>query len=302
MNEWVAARINNMTRLMVVIVISGGLAHGIKSFNDASVIPAHLRASKSIFENLSVQDAYDFLNPLLISRNVERAAFLVARFDRSIYNELLEKILSSANTNISAREKLEFLGYLLATCDEQKEFYELFELLLVHKDQLAIEYFLHFIADPLYDKVLRMFVGWYDSRNEQEQKNIFDTIVTNGIKNVIDNNEVKRLEWLLANSSFVAVQGATILLSYVVENKKDPGFVLPLVKQAKADVDHQDANKKTLLLRAVELDNLEMVRALLEQGADVAIISSPEIGSALQNAIIYGHVPVELLLRSFGAR
>lgn len=302
MNERVTARIGNMTRIVVVIIISGSLAQGVKSFDNASVIPAHLRKTSNIFENMSVQDAYDFLSPLLIARNVERAAFLVIRFDRDIYKELLEKILSSSNTNISTLEKLEFLGYLLAMCDKQDEFYELFALLLFEKYELKVDHFMHFVADPLYDKVLRMFIAWHGTQDEQKQKTIFDTIVSPGIMKIINDNQVKRLEWLLANSSFVSPQAATILLDYVIDNKKDPGFVLPLVKQAKADIDHQDEHKKTLLIRAVEQDNLEMVRALLQNDVDVAVVPSPEIGSALQSAIINGYVAVELLLRSYGAR
>jgi hypothetical protein len=282
--------------------MSGGLAQGVKSFSGASVIPVQLGKKSNIFENISVQDAYDFLTPLLISRNVERIAFLVARFERSIYPELLEKILSLTNTNISALEKLEFLGYLLATCDEKDEFYELFDLLLLKKDDLQLDQFMSFVSDPLYDKVLRTFIVWYDSQNEKKQKKIFDKIISPGIMKIIDDNQVKRFEWFLANSSFISSQAATILLDYVVDNKKQSGFILPLVAQTKANIDHQNDHNKTLLIRAVEQDNLEIVRALLQNGANVSLIPSQEIGNALQNAIINGYVAIELLLRSYGAR
>ena len=57
---------------------------------------------------------------------------------------------------------------------------------------------------------------------------------------------------------------------------------------------------KTLLIAAVEQNQLGLVKVLLEKGAAVNLIFDPAIGSALQIALRKKYADIELLLRAKG--
>jgi ankyrin repeat protein len=71
-----------------------------------------------------------------------------------------------------------------------------------------------------------------------------------------------------------------------------------LIRHTQADINYTQCGK-TLLIAAVEKDNIEMVRILLDAGAVVDRVSN--VGTALTVAMRQKNYSVEQLLREYGA-
>jgi len=71
---------------------------------------------------------------------------------------------------------------------------------------------------------------------------------------------------------------------------------------AGANVQDADQYGRTLLIHAIDLNNIALVRALLQEGANPNAMLSPVTGTPLQHALEKRYINIELLLRQYGAK
>lgn len=117
------------------------------------------------------------------------------------------------------------------------------------------------------------------------------------IDRAIDRNNTAFFESLPLYKINLTTQQASDLLQRVVHESKNVQFVPILVQKFGADVNYSFDKKRTVLIEAVEENNGEMVRALLEAGADPSLVLDTKVGSAQQIAFERGYVAIEPLLR-----
>ena len=119
-------------------------------------------------------------------------------------------------------------------------------------------------------------------------------------KRAVEDNDYTAVEALFSKKVRIAHKKANELLWHIVETGKDSTLISLLINHAQADVNYTE-NGKTLLIAAVERNNIEIVRTLLDEGAVVDRIIDNEKNTALTVALKHKYRSVEQLLREYGA-
>jgi ankyrin repeat protein len=139
-----------------------------------------------------------------------------------------------------------------------------------------------------------------NQQQDAEKPLLWPSLIDNAFDVAIADNDYTTIETLLSKKIKVTEQKASQLLLHVIENKKNNAFIPLLAKHAHADVNYA-VNGKTLLIVAVEQNNIEHVHALLEAGAVVDRVVDHTKETALQVAMTRKYTHAEQLLREYGA-
>jgi len=296
-----------MLTILVVFSVSVGILHGRKKNKTLSThIDVHNTSLQGV-ETLSPDEAYDYLHSLLFSGNVDRLAQTIVQFHSSILVELLEKIIVGEDLPLTNEEKLSLLLAIAMQLQGKKGVqFTVFDLLLMHQDIQVNQPVLLVAARSRYADVIPVLISWIKERQKNEQykkyKKFLVSMVPKALESAVDENNVTALDVMIGKKVRLEPKQASKLLWSVVVNKKDTAFVPFLVQRGRADINFVGDGKRTLLIKATENNDPDMVRVLLEEGADVVTVVAPAVGSALQRAIDEEHTQVEILLRGYGAR
>ncbi len=297
-----------MLTILVVFSVSVGILHGRKKNKTlATHIDVHNTSLQGV-ETLSSDEAYDYLHSLLFSGNIDRLAETMVQFHFSILAELLEKIIVGEDLPLTNEEKLSLLLATAMQLQGKKGVqFIVFDFLLMHQDMQVNQPVLLVAARGRYADVIPVLISWLKERQKNEQykkyKEFLASMVPKALQGAVDENDVTALDVMIGKKVRLEPEQATTLLwRVVVMEKKDTAFVPFLVQRGRADINFVGDGERTLLIKATEKNDSKMVRALLEEGADVGTIVAPAVGSALQIAIGEGYTQVELLLREHGAR
>lgn len=239
--------------------------------------------------SLSVDGAINLINPLLVSKSFDAAAHALGQLDQATIMNVVQKLIAD-ESYLDERDQGLLLLCLVAYLDSQSLHMQLYK-------QLQADY----SNDPIYTYGLLENIAKGVERVHKLAQKQNSTVAKNWAQKSfsyaveIDDPEV--FGQLYSQGIRVSPEFASQLLSDVVNNQKSVAFVPFLVRTMQANPNYSSDGLKTLLIRAVELKNEPMVRALLEQGADPEKMLDEETGTASQIAYDKGYVVIEQLLK-----
>ena len=260
-----------------------------------------LHCKSSSVATLSLEHAYEQMNSLFVSRDTDLIVKVIGQSNDQCFYELIEKIIQETPSFLSYEEKMNILFGLVAHSTVKKNQYDLLDLLLkypiLHSETPA----LLALARSKYYDVIAIFINWGKDRQKNGARaDLLATYVEQAFDVAIAENDCAAVKVMLTKKIRLAPDRASELLWEIVENNKNSSIIPLLVHHAHADVNYAD-NGKTLLIGAVEKNNIDMIRVLLDEGAVVDRIVDTEMGSALHIAMKNNYVSAEQLLREYGA-
>ena len=241
------------------------------------------------------QEIINVLSANFSARNVREIGGLISRAPFEQQVRLLEKIIKNENIGLNRDDKLELLLYLAAKTRQKKNQDKIFNLLLENPIFLAGTPVLYHAAAYHYENSIPALLTWLETKPDKKTKWIMD-----GFAYAIQENKPGVVQILFEQGVPISSAQATQLLwQAIMQNKNEQFASLFAKKGARLNDSHGGV---TPLIAAVKTGNLPMVKALLDNGARINLIKDPGVGSALQNAIRKSDTPIELLLRTRGAR
>ncbi|MFC1870725.1 hypothetical protein ACFLXW_00485 [Candidatus Dependentiae bacterium] len=273
--------------LMVLVLFSAsiGLLHGFK----ISLISASDTQSVS----LSEQDMFDMIFPQLISDNIDKAAVTLQQFDFPAQLKVLQQVIKGDGIALSDIQKIMLIGALASYAQDITQKAALFTLL---RSTFSDKPVLALIAVQ-YPDIVGSLIEW--AKKDRKKEKEFKKWRYASIAYTLAQNNVALLTDLYTQGLRLEPREAAIVLDKVVAGKRNVGFVPLLVRQFGAQVDGSDDGMRTVLIKAVEENNKDMVRALLAVGANPKYVQHESVGSALSIAIKNGLHEIESILRDY---
>ncbi len=271
--------------LLVVLVslsASIGILHGRKIPVDPSIVATD---SRIVLEH---QDALDYVQPYLISGNMDSTAAALHQFVDPVLFNALDDILSKVQ--LSQEQKVHLLASaLLYDPDLHRQ-----KMILTRLFTLFSEYPIFQAMWPHYVQAIPMVMGWAKKTRQKKQLARWRD---QSLNQALVQDDPALLAGLYNAGIRPKKDKASQLLYQVATEGKEPEFVPFLVDQLKADINMSPDGMWTPLMRAVQKNNAKMVRVLLDQGADAELILNPKVGSARQIAFERGYSPIELMMK-----
>jgi len=253
-------------------------------------------------QKLSLDQAYDAMRSLFFAHDIDLIIKVASQFKYPFAYELVEKIVSDESICLSCEEKINVIYGMVAHCNTKKTAqYELLDLLIEYP-LLSVEApALLVLAKSKYADSIALFIAWGKDRQRSDDNGDFlyqhaqQAFIT-----AVKNDDYDAVEILLSKKVRIAQSTANALLWNIVEHDRSSSLMALLIRHAQADVNYA-CNGKALLIAAVEKNNIDIIRVLLEAGAVVDRIIDTESGTALTVAMKYNYYLAEQLLREFGA-
>ncbi len=278
---------HNTTFLLVILLLlsaSIGILHGRKKGVDPAFVADDARVI------LDQQDAIDYVQPYLMSGNIDAAAAAAVEFADPLLVKTIDTILHNKTIVLSDEQKVQLLVAILAHEKDTKKQ----KIIIDRLRRYFSEYPLFVAMVPHYTKIIPRIIA---SLNNKQGKEQLASWVKQSLQAILKRDDVDLLTALYdAGMPFDAIQASPLLYQLVSENKKS-AFIPFFIQQLKADINYSPDGSRTPLIKAVEQNNLPMVKALLAQGADPDQILDSKMGSARQVAFERSYTPIELILR-----
>ena len=187
------------------------------------------------------------------------------------------------------------------SCPKKNVYYEWLDLFLKYPVLHTQTPILLSLARSKHADLIGLFIAWGKDRQKAQGKmGLLAAYAEQAFKHAVEDNDYAAVETLFSKKVRIAQHKASELLWYIVQTGKNSGLISLMVNHAQADINYAK-NGKTLLIAAVEKNNLEIVRVLLDKGAVVDRIIDSEKNTALTIAMRNKYHLVEQLLREYGA-
>lgn len=248
--------------------------------------------------NLAIHrnDIHTIILPFIMAHDTIKMSDVIARFLSLEKQKLLiEKLILDKKTDLSAIDKIKLVLNMSLRQKNPLEAVQFFSLFTQYPHLLKGPPVLYIAAKDGLQNSVPLLLQWLEKENSLKEKWIIQAF-----RYAIFHREPTVLQLLLDKGIALTGIQVTDLLWYAILQKTDSAIILTL-KKAGADI-NSERKGKTPLISATELDQLPIVRVLLENGALVNDIKDPAVGSALQTAVRKGYTPIELILRKNGAR
>ncbi len=279
---------SDISLLLIILVLfsaSIGLLHGFK----ISLVSA---SSGEMKRPLSLQDMLDLIFPHLFSDNMKKAAEGILQFDHDSQEKVLQHILHDKGRGLTDVQKIKLVGAFAAQQEDSARKAEMFGLLSSN-----------FPNDPIFAFIVaehpELIISMRKWAKKEHKKEIFNKWKHRSIIHALMQNEVPLLTDLYTNGIRLTPKEASAILDRVVVEKRDIGFVPLLIRKFGANIHYSSDGKRTALIKAVETKNPDMVRVLIDEGADPDLKLDPIVGSALQVAAQNGLVEIEGILTDY---
>jgi hypothetical protein len=203
---------------------------------------------------------------------------------------------------LSYDDKVKIIYGMVMYADSKKNVqYEWLDLFLKYPSLHLQTPVLLTLARSSYADAIGLLVAWGKDRQKNSAYNgILSQYAQHAFMSAIEDNDYAAVETLFSKKVRIDQSRASELLWYIVENNKNSRLISLLINHAQADVNYIH-NGKTLLIAAVEKNNLTSVRALLDEGVVVDRVIDNEVDTALTIAMKHNYHGVEMLLREYGA-
>ena len=250
-------------------------------------------------ETLSVDQAYQAMNSLFFAHDIDLIVKVLSQFKYRFTYDLIQKIITDKAICLSSEEKIKIIYGLVAHCSTKKSVqYELLDLLPKYPALHTTFPALLTLIKSKYIDLIPLFIAWGKDRHKHGHSNLLTSYIEQAFNVAVEYNDLKAVEILLSKKIRISQTKASALLWSIIQQEKKSDFVPLLIRHAQADVNYA-VNGKNLLIAAVEKNNIEMARALLDAGA---VVDRPSIiGTALYVAIQQKNDIIEQLLREYGA-
>ncbi len=274
--------------LLVILLLfsaSLGVLHGRRSVPSALGINGSEDLTRII---LTKEDAFDYLNPLLLAGNVDTIARVLHQFEDGVFFEVLDGLLADSAHTLTPEQKIKLLlGAIVHDPKRQKQ-----NIFIAKMADSFSEYPIFYNAVGFYDAAIPPILVW--AKRSDIQKSV-PRWMQHSFDKAIDEGNVDGLKSLLAHGIRPTKQQASDLLRRVVLESRPPEFVALLVKGLGADSNYSFDKKRTILMEAVQENNPPMVRALLRAGARPDLVLDPAVGSAKQLSFQKGYSAIDRL-------
>lgn len=229
------------------------------------------------------------INPLIISHDIKKLAKETNTLRSEQQKTILDYILNNQKNPLSSLEKIELVLNLLLENPSQKYQNEL--LLLIPSKLIAEKPVIYVAAKTNIAQTIPVVIKWLKTGEKQNEW------INDAIHFAVEQRDS---DSLLKIIEYAPLAKPTDVLWHVVEQGLSPQLVHKLLKKG-AKINEVRVGK-TLVLAAVHNNQVEMVKALLDNGANPNAFGHPAIGTPLQVAIKKDYLDIEDLLRKRGAR
>lgn len=249
---------------------------------------------------LSVDQVYEAMNSLFIAHDIDLIIKVMSQFKYRFLYDLIEKMIIDEAICLSHAEKMNVIYGMVAYSSAQKNIqYDLLDLLLKYPVLYAQTPALLTLARSKHADIVPLFITW---GKERQKNGVYANLLSHHAEQAfmaaVINDDCQAVELLLSKKIRISPEKSSALLWYIVEHSKNCNLASFLVRHTQADVNYTQQGK-TLLIAAVEKNNIEIMRILLEAGAVVDRISDG--ATALTIAMKQKNYHVEQLLREYGA-
>lgn len=252
--------------------------------------------------HFSVNQTYQEMNSLFLNQDTDLIVKALCQFKYNFARDLVEKMIQDESIGLSADEKVKIIyGMIGHSCCKKNVQYEWLDLLLNYPSLNTQTPVLLSLARSRYADTIGLFIAWGKDRQKTLKKmGILAGYAEQAFKRAIEENDFAAMETLFSKKVRIAQNEASALLWRIIETNKDSRLISLLIHHAQANVNYTK-NGKTLLIAAVEKNNVDSVRILLDEGAIVDRIIDNEKNTALTIAMRNKYRVVEQLLREYGA-
>jgi hypothetical protein len=252
--------------------------------------------------HFSINQTYQEMNSLFLTRDIDLIIKTMSQFKYNFARDLVEKMIQDEAIGLSTDEKVKIIyGMMGHSCPKKNVQYEWLDLLINYPSLHIQTPVLLSLARSKYVDTIALFIAWGKDRQKALGKiGLLAGYAEQAFKRAVEENDYAAVETLFSKKVRIAQDKASQLLWRIVETGKDSTLISLFINHAQADVNYTE-NGKTLLIAAVEKNNIDSVRILLDEGAVVDRIVDNEKNTALTIAMRYKYRTVEQLLREYGA-
>lgn len=272
-----------------------------KSFVTATHIDIY-SIKTDLTKNFSLDRVYQEMNSLFLAHDLDLIVKTISQFKYNFAYDVVEKMIRDEALCLSSDEKVKIIYGMVTHSYQKKNIqYEWLDLLLKYPELHNQSPVLLSLARSKYADVIALFIAWGKDRQKAEGRmGLLAGYAEQAFKAAVEDDDYAAVETLFSKKVRIVQAKASELLWYIVENDKDSKLISLLVSHAQADVNSAD-NGRTLLIAAVEKNNIDIVRVLLDKGAVVDRIVDNENSTALTIAMKHNYHSLEQLLREYGA-
>ena len=277
---------SNLSLLLLIILLLGAsiaILYGRKVRADQLSDPV-------VFEN---QDSIDYLQPYLIAGGMDGAAAALSQFAPAVQRNVLNSLIEGTATVLTQEQKIELLGALLAHSPTKTT--QEIVMPLLHANFPKSPLFLLLVSG--YEKTIPLIVAYDDQAGKKGNKKQLTRWINSSALQAIKQDEPEFLASLVAANVRPDKKQANKLLAKVVIEGRSVVFVPLLIEQLGADPNYSPDRKTTVLIMAVQKNNIALVKALLAQGANPEKVVDTAVGNARQVAFERGYSAIEQLLQ-----
>jgi hypothetical protein len=268
----------------------------------SNTIATHIdmNAKSDIEINMSLDRIYQEMQSLFLSHNINLIVKTMGQLKYPLLCEFIQKLIEDEASELSAQEKVKII-YGVAINQKRNAQYELLDFFIKYPSLHAQTPILLTLAHSLYADHIPLLIAWGKDRQKTENRTgLLARYAEQAFAKAVENNDDYAVATLFNKKVRIAHAKASELLWDIVENNRNGALITLFINHAQADVNYAHQGK-TLLIRAVELNNIDMVRILLDKEAVVDRIADEDMATALSVAMKHNYNSVEQLLREYGA-
>lgn len=252
--------------------------------------------------NFSIDQAYQEMHALFLANDIDLIVKTLSQFKYNFAREIVKRIIQDKTIKLSYDEKVTIIyGMIARSCPKKNAQYTWFDLLLEYPLLHTQTPVLLSLARSKYADNIGLFIAWGKDRQKTPGKmGLLANYAEQAFKKAVEDDDCIAVETLFSKKVRIAQHKASDLLWHIVETGKNSTLISLLINHAQANVNYTE-NGKTLLVVAVEKNNVDIVRVLLDQGAIVDRVIDGEKNTALTIAMKNKYRSVAQLLREYGA-
>jgi hypothetical protein len=250
---------------------------------------------------ISLDQAYETMSSLFLAHDIDLITKVMSQFKYRFVYDLAERMINDQKIVLNSEEKITVLYGVIAHCSCKKNIqYDLFDLLLKYPGLYKQTPALLTLIKSKYADLTALFITWGKDRQKKGKasKDFLASCAEKAFIVAINDNDYETVEQLFSKKIRLSQEKASSLLWHINQQDKDSALMNLLIRHAQADVNFTQCGK-TLLIAAVEKNNIDGIRILLDAGAVVDRVSN--VGTALTVAMRYNYQCAEQLLREYGA-
>lgn len=283
--------------LLLVFSVSVGWLYG-----DKKTVGSPESNGKAALATLSPTDSLEILLPLIVSRSAEKLIEAMNYIQAQKAHDIIKAIIDTKQFNIMRDDILALIYGLEKYYADKNDQYILLDLILENEKLQKGAPFL-FVAAKTFPGVIPLLLAWQNDRLDRYSPFFADS-EKRALSYAVENNASRELENLMKGLS-IDSQMATELLWQAIESNANVQIVKQLISAGAFVNDNK--NGLSPLMKAIDNENFNTVKLLIENKANPNALYDPSIGNPLQRilgrkTVNENLISIELYLRDHGAR